>query len=739
MDRIKDYIEKVKEQGFYNNQLTDVITLPPVEARYCHDIHFSPSIAKYLRSCGIEHLYTHQSDAITQARFGNNIIITTPTASGKTLGFNIPVLEAIEKDKNTTALYIYPAKALSNDQLNTLKQMKEASGIKFEAGIYDGDTEAQLKKHLRDEANIIITNPYELHQVLPYHPKWKDFYKHLKFVVIDEAHRYKGIFGSNIAFLLRRLKRVLKVYKAKPQYIASTASIANPLEFMEKLTGEKFTVVDNNGSPSGEKHLALWDPSFFPEKSVHTQTKDLLLYGAKTGFQTLAFVTSRRLSELIRRWANLEDRNVEILSYRAGYSADIRRGIESKLKSGEIKGVVSTNALELGIDIGQLDVIIISGYPGSISSFWQQAGRAGRKMQDSAVFFLPHEDAMQKYILRHPDILTSKNFENAIISTENPNIIAGHVLCAISEVMAENTRVFEDIDTEPFVETLIDKGVVTRTPRGLIYAGSKRPQDVVGLDSIGSSNIKIKVDGRILEEMSVTRAYEEAHKGAVHLFNAATYVIKELNLEEGVAIAAKEEVEHYTETMKDEDVKVLKVKKTKDYANFKLFFGDVSVTEIYKAYKTKKGGKVMSYDDLFLPPLTFTTEAVWFEMAPHINIDVEQAGYDFDGAIHAAEHALIALAPLWAMCDRNDIGGRSYPVYEDGNSVVFIYDGYPGGIGISEKLFDIFPSLVTNTHEMVKLCDCESGCPYCVYSPKCGNNNNPIDKHGAMVILKGLF
>jgi DEAD/DEAH box helicase domain-containing protein len=739
MDRITKFIEDITAQKFYTKQITGLVDIPAVEAAYSTDAEFSPSIAKYLKSCGITNLYTHQAEAIKQARLGNNIIITTPTASGKTLGFNIPVLEAVEKDDETTALYIYPAKALSNDQLNTLKEMRIASGIKVEMGIYDGDTEAQLKKHLREEANIIITNPYELHQVLAFHPKWKHFYKNLKYIVIDEAHRYKGIFGSNIGFLLRRLKRVLKVYKVKPQYIASTASIANPLEFMEKLTGEKFTVVDNNGSPSGEKHLALWDASFYPERSVHTQTKDILLYAAKSDYQTLAFVTSRRLSELIRRWANQEDRSVEILSYRAGYPPDIRRDIESRLKKGEIKGVVSTNALELGIDIGRLDVIIISGYPGSISSFWQQAGRAGRKMQDSAVFFLPHEDAMQKYILRHPQILLSRNFENAIISTENPNIIAGHVLCAISEVMAETTRIFEDINTEPFVETLIDKGVVSRTPRGLIYAGSKRPQDVVGLDSVGSSNVKIKIDGRILEEISVTRAYEEAHTGAVHLFNGETYVIKELNLGEGVATAVKEEVEHYTETMKDEDVKILKIKKSKEYGSYKLYFGDVSVTEIYKSYKTKKGGKVLSYDDLFLPPLTFKTEAVWFELAPHINKAVADKGFDFDGSIHAAEHALIALSPLWAMCDRNDIGGRSYPVYDGGNSVIFIYDGYDGGIGISEKLFDIFPSLVGNTFDMVKICDCENGCPYCVYSPKCGNNNNPIDKKGALVILEELL
>ena len=738
MDSIKELLRTIQEQRFYNKQITEVIDLPAVAAQYAPHMPLHPDINKYLSICGIKHLYTHQAEAIALAHGGHNVIITTPTASGKTLGFNIPVLEKIAGDKDATALYIYPAKALSNDQLNVLLDMKNKTGIKFEAGIYDGDTETELKKILREKANIIITNPYELHHVLPYHPKWKRFYKNLKYIIIDESHRYKGIFGSNIAFLMRRLKRILKIYGAKPQFIASTASIANPKEFMEKLTGEEFSVVNKSGSPSPEKHLVLWDSSCFPEKSVHTQTKDILLYCAKNNFQTLAFAGSRRMSELIRMWANSEDRSVEILSYRAGYSADVRRDIESRLKNGTIKGVVSTNALELGIDIGKLDVIILSGYPGSISSFWQMAGRAGRKMQDAAIFFLPHEDALEKYILRNPQVLTSQNFENAVISTVNPNIIAGHVLCAISESMADSTRVFDDMETEPFVETLIEKGLVSRTPRGLIYSGSSRPQDVVALDSIGSGNIKIKVGGHILEEISVSRAYNEAHAGAVHLFNGGTYVIKELNLAEGVAVAVKEEVEHYTEVMKDEEVKILKVKKTKDYGNFKLSFGDVSVTEMYKAFKTKKGGKVLSYDDLYLPPLTFNTEAVWVELPYSIIKSVKDRKLDFDGSIHAAEHALIALSPLFAMCDRNDIGGRSYPAYDDGNPYIFIYDGYDGGIGIADKLFDIFPTLVSNTRELVELCGCESGCPYCVYSPKCGNNNNPIDKAGAVVILREL-
>ncbi|MCE5300656.1 MAG: DEAD/DEAH box helicase [Spirochaetia bacterium] len=738
MNRIQNLISQIKQQRFYNNQITDIITIPPVPPIYAEP----DDNLKTLRSWdpSIERLYIHQAEACRLVQEGRNVIITTPTASGKTLAFNLPILQDITQTPGTRALYIYPAKALANDQLKVLETIKERSGLKFEAGIYDGDTESHLKKHLRDEADIIITNPYELHQILPFHPKWNKFYKGLKYVVIDEAHRYKGVFGSNIAMLMRRLKRVLAIYGVNPQFIASTASIANPLEFITKLTGEQFESVDKNGAPSAEKYLVLWDSSFNPQKSVHTQTKDLLLFCAKSGFQTLSFTSSRRMAELIRMWANAEDRSTDILCYRAGYDPATRREIERKLKEKEVLGVVSTNALELGIDIGQLDVIILSGYPGTISSFWQQAGRAGRKNNDSAVVYLPHEDALQKYLLHNPSILTSKTFENAIISTENPNIIMGHVLCALSEAPSKSKKIFDDIDASPFVDAMAGHGLVTETPRGYIYSGARRPQDTVPLESMGSGTVKIKINGRILEEVEMSRACNECYKGAVYIHNGETYVIKELNLESGEAVAAKEDVDHYTEPMKDEDVEILKVKKTRDCTGYRLCFGDVKVTEFFKAYRTKKAGKVISCDDLMMPPLKFNTEAVWMEFDYKIVSLIKSAGLDFDGSIHAAEHALIALSPLFAMCDRNDIGGRSYPAYgDDGNPCIFIYDGYDGGIGISEKLFEVFGSLASNTMEMVTNCGCEEGCPYCVYSPKCGNGNNPIDKAGSLIILNYLI
>ncbi len=739
MDKIKKLIKKIKSENYYKGQILNIIKLEKKEPVFADNLSFIPEIKKYLDYYEIKKLFSHQEIAISEIRKGNNIIIATPTASGKTLAFDIPVLEEIKKNNKTTALFIYPTKALSNDQLNTLLNIKKITSLDFEADIYDGDTPSDKKKILREKANIIITNPYELHQILPYHWKWKKFLSNLKFLVLDESHRYRGVFGSNIALLLRRLKRILKLYNSKPQFIISTASLANPEEFSQKLTGESFILIDKSGAPSGKKYIIFWDSSFFPKKNVITQTKDLLLTTTSENFQTLCFTTSRKLSELIRIWANKEKKNIEILSYRAGYLPEVRRDIEKKLKNNEIKGVVSTNALELGIDIGHLDIIIISGYPGSIISFWQQAGRAGRKMQESAIFYLPYEDALEKYLLKNPDILIDMNFENAIISLDNQNILTGHILCAASESPLIDKNHFDDIDCENIINKLNEKGLLTKTSKGFIYSGSIRPQDIVTLDNTGGKSIKIKVDGKILEKISLNRAFNEAYPGAVFLNQGQTYIIKELNVEEGVAYAKKENVDYYTEVLKDEQVKIIEIIKNKEFKNYKLFFGKVSVTEIYKSYRIKKSGQVISYETLNLPPLKFISESVWVELGDHIKGKTIKSGFDFDGAIHATEHSLIALSPIFAICEPDDLGGVSYPVYENGKSTIFIYDAFEGGIGISKKLYEIFPLLKEKTYDLVKNCQCENGCPYCVYSSKCGNNNNPIDKYGAVIILDELI
>jgi len=735
MGKIDELISSLKEASFYRGQIIHELDIPEKEASYADNLNLTHAQSAYLKNSGITRIYTHQAEALNNYNAGKNTVLTTPTASGKSLAFNLPALSAIEKSRK--CLYIFPAKALSNDQLITIEKMRETSGLDFMSGVYDGDTDAALKARLRRDASIIITNPYELHQILPYHSKFADFYSSLDLIVLDEAHRYRGVFGSNIAFLMRRLLRICSYYGSSPRIMAASGSIRRAEEFMDKLTGLSFNEIKNSGAPAVAKKIVFWDAAKNVDKSAVTQAKDLLLASAGEELQTLVFTKSRKMAESIRMWASREDPSgMEILSYRAGYSADLRREIENKLKTGKARAIVSTNALELGIDIGGLDCVIMAGYPGTVSSFWQQSGRAGRAGREAVIFFIPSEDAMEQYILKYPETVMTGAFESASISLENPNITAGQILCALAELpCSPDNTLFTDTCAMQIIPELENQGVIKRTARGLMYSGGIRPHDAVSLDSSGPASVKLKVDGRILEELPLSRAYETAHKGAVHLYNGESYIIQELDLSRGEATAVLEAADYVTEPVTDEEVKILSVKKKVDFEGFCMCFGDVNVTEFFKGYRRKKSGRVLGQETMTLPPLTFNTEAVWFDISHEIENKILKNRFDLDGSLHAAEHALIGMAPLIAMCDRNDTGGRSYNAYMGGNPMIFVYDGYEGGIGIAEKLFETHENWLKITIENVSSCPCKTGCPSCVYSPKCGNNNNPIDKNGALVVL----
>ncbi|MBN2755088.1 MAG: DUF1998 domain-containing protein [Candidatus Goldbacteria bacterium] len=741
MGKIDLLIQDIEISKYYRGQIIKTVTLPESPARYCDTdrLILTPAQKKYLEALNLKNLYIHQAEAIKNHNNGLNSVLTTPTASGKSLAFNLPALSEIEKGRS--CLYIYPAKALSNDQLISIEKMNSLSCLNFVSGVYDGDTDANTKQRLRREASVIITNPYELHQILPYHSKFADFYSRLSLIVLDEAHRYRGVFGSNIAFLIRRLLRVCNYYGVKPAVTAASGSIKNAPQFMYKLTGLPFEEISENGAPLAGKKIIFWDASKNSEKSPVTQAKDLLLSCTNNGLQTLVFTKSRRMAESIRMWASQEDGLLDIASYRAGYTPELRREIENNLKTGKSKAIISTNALELGIDIGGLDSVIMAGYPGTVSSFWQQSGRAGRSGKESVIFFIPSEDAMEQYILKFPETVMTRSFESANVSLENPNITAGQVLCALAELPypseGENSStMFSDTGADLIIPELEKQGVIKHTARGLIYSGGVRPHDAVSLDSSGPLSVKVKVDGKTLEELPLSRAYETAHKGAVHLYNGETYIITELDLAQGEATAEKKSADYVTEPVTEEEVKILALKKKINFNGFSLCYGDVNVTEFFKGYRRKKAGRTLGQENLVLPPLTFNTQAVWFDMSPSVISAV--SGFDLDGSMHAAEHAVIGMAPIIAMCDRDDIGGRSYSTYTNGNPVIFVYDGYEGGIGIAEKLFDSYKDWLRITLNNVSSCACEKGCPVCVFSPKCGNGNNPIDKPGSVEILKRL-
>jgi DEAD/DEAH box helicase domain-containing protein len=746
---VADVVSFLHKNPDYRKRVVHIETTEPERPRYgTLDTPLPEAIAAYLDKNGIQ-LYSHQCAAINLIRAGHHVIITTPTASGKTLAFNIPVFGQLAADATARALYLYPTKALANDQLVTLQQMAQFTGIPAKPAIYDGDTPQSKRGMIRKNSRIIISNPYELHHVLPWHAKWGDFLSELKCVVIDEAHRYRGVFGSHIALLIRRLVRLCRHYGSDPQFILSTATLANPLEFAHRLTGRQCELVDEDGSPHGRKHFVLFNPFFdgIGERSTHQETKDLLLSCIQGDLQTLCFTGSRKMAELITVWAREDARRSSprlagaIAAYRAGYLPEERRLIERHLKAGELKGVVSTNALELGLDIGSLDAVIISGYPGTMVSARQQAGRVGRKGDTSLAILVAQADPLDQYFMHHPGQFFLRPHEHAIVDTANPYIVSGHMLCAAAELP------LRDETDQPFFGQLYDSlrrelvlgSLIRQTARGWVYAGRGRAADAVRLDGIAAESFRVMCNGRLLETMDRAHAFREAHKGAIMLHQGESYIVRDMDLETHTIRVAETDVDYYTQPLKDVSLAIIKTLETKTISSVKCAFGDVEVTEQYTGYKIKRRDTIIGLEPLSLPPLTFRTKAFWFVLPADAEEKCTRAGIDFAGGLHGAEHAIIALMPLHVMCDRWDIGGLSSPQYGDLNEpAVFVYDACEGGIGLAEKAFGLLFQLFTTSHELVRDCPCEKGCPSCIYSPKCGNDNQPLDKEATVLILGGL-
>ena len=748
---IEKFLRDIKRMSSYKQQITHVEIIPQKDASFGElQKPLPPTIQSYLNQNNIR-FYSHQASAINLIRQGKNVIIVTPTASGKTLAFNVPVIEELSQNQNSTALYLYPTKALTNDQLKVLREMQNETHIKLAPNVYDGDTPQHQRAGIRENSKIILTNPHGLHQYLPWHYKWRTFFQNIKFVVIDEAHVYRGVFGSNIAMLIRRLLRICNYYGANPQIVMSSATIANPAEHATKLSGKPFEVVSNDGAPRGKKFFVFWNPPFIDDqnttrRSTHQETKDLLELDVTENLQTLCFTSSRKMAELIVRWAKedlsktskrLADR---VTSYRAGYLPQERREIENRLKSKSLIGVTATNALELGIDIGSLDSVIISGYPGTVISTWQQAGRAGRTAADSLVTLVAFQNPLDQYFMKHPDEFFGRPHEQAIIDLNNQYITLGHIMCAASEmpVTEADAKYFPQLFNES-LEALEQQNLVRKTPRGWIYSGTARPVDVINLESISDRTVTVTCDGEILETMALTKAFEEAHQGAVLLHQGETYVSEELNLETLTAKVRQEDVNYYTEALKDVDVAIKKTFEEKQ-EQVKIGLGELVITEKYHQYITKTYDEVIKRLPLDLPPLTFSTVGMWFLIPNKIKQEIEAKDLDFDGGLHAVEHAMIAISPIFAMCDRWDIGGLSTPLHPDtGESTIFIYDGFEGGIGISENLYSNIKPLWEKTLNLIENCECKEGCPSCIYSPKCGNENKPLDKKAARIILKHII
>lgn len=747
-------IDRFKNDIRYRDKIVHVETIPSKKPKYKKINKLNSRIIDYLESKNIK-LYQHQADAYEHIQNNENVIITTPTASGKTLAFNLPILETMIENNEVTALYIYPAKALSNDQLHVLENLESDLDIEINPKTYDGDTPKDERYGIRQKSRIVLTNPYQLHLILSWHHQWKRFYSNLKYIVIDEAHYYKGVFGSNVAFLIRRLKRIANNYGSNPQFILSSATLANPLELANKLTGEDFYLVDKDTSPNGEKDFILYNP--FKNKkgkkrnskspSVHVETEEIFLYLIFKNIQTLCFTVSRKMAELIARWSKSEINNIKsklvnrVAAYRAGYRPEERREIEDGLKSRKYLGVTCTNALELGINIGSLDAVIISGYPGTMISVWQQSGRAGRSNQKSLAILIAFENQLDQYFMNNPQFFFDKPHENVFIDLNNDILRTAHILCASKELSLTADECEKYFNTsEDFLNKLVDERDLRKTPRGnYIYPYDDNPAFLHSLDQLSSDEFKVFYNRSVLETMERSQVYREAHEGAVLINKGESYIVQNVNLRNRTVNVIKEDVDFHTLVLNKVIVNIKsKISKAK-FGGLTIHFGELTVTEDYYKYKKMQFSKTVGTFDLDLPPLKFTTKGLWFTVPEELKKEVEDnftGDSIFAGGLHGVEHALIGLFPLHVMCDRSDIGGLSTNYHEDTQeATIFIYDGYEGGIGITEKAIEIFPELVKSTYDLLKNCSCVDGCPSCIYSPKCGNDNKPLHKQATKHIL----
>ena len=726
-------------------EIAYVNTEPAREARLAplpDELH--ARVGNALAAQGITELYTHQRAAWDAAARGEHLVVTTGTASGKTLAFNLPVLDAIAREPKQRALYLYPTKALAQDQLRSLSTFRLP---KLRAAIYDGDTESERRWQIRKWANLVLTNPDMLHVgVLPHHDRWGDVLSNLRYVIVDEAHVYRGVFGSHVANVLRRLRRLAKVYGAEPQFLLASATIANPGELVERLLGVPATVIGDDGAPRAERTVVLWNPPLTDEAlglraSPLGEGSRVLGELVSRDLRTLLFAKSRKAAELIHRFTADRLGDASRLSpYRAGYTPAQRREIEQRLSAGELLGVSATNALELGIDVGLLDAVVSVGFPGTVSSLRQQWGRAGRRGHGLAAL-VASEDALDQYFMREPQALLGRRVEAAILDHENHRVLDGHVRSAAFEAP------LDDQDREILGDAALERAAklpeLKHTEAGYVWAGRDYPAARVPLRSTGMDAFTVvdRSTGSVLGLVEHERAYSTVHEGAIYLHLGEQFRVVALDLEARAALVEPFSGDYYTQAKKETMTAIEQAKRAEQRLGLELSFGDVVVTEQVVAYQRKsiRDQETLELVTLDLPQTTFETEATWFLPEPWMLEEMEKEPRLL-GSLHAAEHSMIALLPLWAMCDRWDIGGLSTNIhFQTGRPTIFIYDGHPGGVGISERGFEAFEGWVEDTAKMLEGCPCEHGCPSCVQSPKCGNLNEMLDKDGALTLLRRML
>ncbi len=753
-----DFLRHIQSLTWYQDQLAHLEQVP---SRVAHAAELDPPLDERLQAklaeVGVSSLYSHQAEAIKAVRQGKNVIISTPAASGKSMCYNLPVLESLLVDRSARALYLYPTKALAQDQEKRLAALIP-DGRSPRHAIFDGDTPTVDRPSIRRSTHVVITNPDMLHLgILPNHRAWYRTLRGLKYVIVDEAHVYKGVFGTHVANVLRRLRRLCRMLGSDPQFVLCSATISNPGQHAERLVGLPFDVVDGDGSPYGGKDFAFWNPPMIDlaegtRRSTNSEATQIFVELLKRHTRTMTFVRSRRQAELLFVYARdqlLASHPVvakRISPYRASYLPEDRRRIERDLFEGKLLGLTTTNAMELGVDVGSLDATILTGYPGSIASAWQQAGRSGRRGERSLSVLVAQDNPLDQYLMRHPESFFGKTHESARIALANQYILKPHLICAAYEApLTMSDTEFFGPDLLWYADELVeDEYLHVRNERWHLLPEVSYPAERVNLRS-ASGEFYTLVDsdtGAILETVSAETAFLQLHPGAIYLHQGEPYLVTDLDIESHTACSTLTDVPYYTQVRDYTETRILNTYKNRPAGGVTAFLGEVNVSTRVVGFRRIKlhTDEILGDEFVELPPQEYDTTALWFGPTEDSLRQIRAQKLDLAGGLHAVEHAAIGILPLFALCDRNDIGGISTPLHPDtGRPQVFIHDGHPGGVGVAEHGYEVIEDLWRATYEVISECECESGCPSCIHSPKCGNNNQPLDKDVARMILGAIL
>lgn len=726
---VSEMIERIQQSPDLMGQVTYWHTIPPRDPKLADfPSELNEGIRTALRERGINQLYTHQAESFRAASAGHNVVAVTPTASGKTLCYNLPVLQTILRNDDARALYLFPTKALAQDQVAELLEVVNLMGADIKTHTYDGDTPPTVRQAIRNAGHIVVTNPDMLHSaILPHHTKWVKLFENIKYVVIDEVHTYRGVFGSHVANVIRRLKRICKFYGSNPQFICASATIENPQEHAERLIGEKIVLVDNNGAPAGEKHFVFYNPPVVNQqlgirKSSVLETRKIAGSLLKSGIQTIVFARSRvRMEILLTYLQDLVKQELgtkSIRGYRGGYLPKQRREIERGLRNGEIRGVVSTNALELGIDIGQLQACVLNGYPGTIASTWQQSGRAGRRQESSITFLVASSNPLDQYIIQNPRYFFEKPPERALIHPENLIILVDHIKCAAYELPFEEGENFGGESLTEILDFLTEEQVLHQVKNRWYWMEQSFPAHDISLRSAAQENfiiIDITNGSRVLGEVDRFGAPTLIHEEAIYIHEGVQFQVEKLDWEEKKAFVREVNVDYFTDASLAVQLKVLHVHREEETAGLLRQYGEVTVNAkptIFKKIRLRTHENIGS-GPIHLPEEELHTSSYWFTFNDELTEG--RSANDIQCALLGMSNVLVHIAPLYLMCDPLDI--RVVPqvrAIHNKQPTVFFYDRYPGGVGLSERLYDVHGMLLREAHQLIRSCGCISGCPACV-------------------------